>query len=274
MDAAAQATAADAANASDDDNDGQSCGGWSVHIAKTPLLGLEALGALLGACGAFRFVLRVLQPYGADALGVRTPLCVRGASVYETRPRNRRRVPGAAGARGGARGRARRNGTWLAVRSTHTHRLSRKPSLAHTHARALHTRTHEQATAHDFVPVHAKSPLTALQLLLLGGAPGELRSRHFRGGVPRRRCFRVAPVLPALLLRGGVDAVDMDHVSSSSGAPAALDAALASFDAAWPRTLRLRRHDCRTHADALALHLTGVPHALRLDPRAMAAERR
>jgi hypothetical protein len=132
-----------------------------------------------------------------------------------------------------------------------------------------------QATAHDFVPVHAKSPLTALRLLLLGGAPGELRSRHFRGGVPRRRCFRVAPVLPALLLSGGGGvAADTSNASSSSGAPAALDAALAAFDAAWPRTLRLRRHDCRAHADALALHLTGVRNALRLDPRVIAAERR
>jgi hypothetical protein len=158
------------------------------------------------------------------------------------------------------------------VRSTHTHRLSASPH-SHTRTHTLLPLRRAQATAHDFVPVHATSPLTALRLLLLGGAPGELRSRHFRGGVPRRRCFRVAPVLPALLLRGdGSDAAESkSNVSSSSGAPAALDAALAAFDAAWPRTLRLRRHNCRAHADALALHLTGVSGALRLDPRVMAA---
>jgi hypothetical protein len=110
--------------------------------------------------------------------------------------------------------------------------------------------------------VDALSPVTALRLLLLGGAPGELRTRTFRGGVPRRRCFRIAALAPAL--RGA------DGVTSSASAPA-LEAAVAAFNASWPRTLRLRRHDCRAHADALALHLTGVSHALRRDPRAIAA---
>jgi hypothetical protein len=38
-----------AAAVDSDDDDAESCGGWSVYIAKTPLVGLEALGALLGA---------------------------------------------------------------------------------------------------------------------------------------------------------------------------------------------------------------------------------
>jgi hypothetical protein len=47
----------------------------------------------------------------------------------------------------------------------------------------------------------------------------------------------------------------------------AVAAAVARFDAAWPRTLRLRSADCCAHVDALALALTGVPHAMSYDPR-------
>jgi hypothetical protein len=111
--------------------------------------------------------------------------------------------------------------------------------------------------AHDFVPERPTSPLTALALLTGVGAPGVLRARQMRfaGGLPLRRCWRVAAVSAALLDDAGLSEAE------------AVAAAVARFDAAWPRTLRLRSADCCAHVDALALALTGVPHAMSYDPR-------
>ncbi len=114
--------------------------------------------------------------------------------------------------------------------------------------------------AHDFVPERPTSPLTALALLTGVGAPGVLRARQMRfaGGLPLRRCWRVDAVSASLL----------DDASSAALTEAeAVAAAVARFDAAWPRTLRLRSADCCAHVDALALALTGVPHAMSYDPR-------
>jgi hypothetical protein len=110
-------------------------------------------------------------------------------------------------------------------------------------------------TAHDFLPLAPTAPLTALRLLSGAGAPAELRSRPLRG-VPRARCWRVGAVLPALLQPRG-----------SNDDAAAVAAAVAAFDAQWPRLLQLRSRDCRHHAAALALALTGVPDAMARDPR-------
>ena len=122
-------------------------------------------------------------------------------------------------------------------------------------ARAASSR---QAEAHDFVPERPTSPLTALALLSGVGAPGVLRRRQMRfAGAPLRRCFRVGAVRPALL----------SSATPGGSEETALKAALERFDAAWPRTLRLRSGDCCVHVEALALELTGVPHALSYDPR-------
>ena len=119
-----------------------------------------------------------------------------------------------------------------------------------------------QATAHDFVPERPTSAVTALLLLTGAGAPGLLRQRplRLRGGLPRR-CWRVGAVSRSLLA----------DAAAAAGSPAeteaaAVAAAVARFNAAWPRTLRLRSADCVAHVEALALALTGVPRATSYDP--------
>ena len=121
--------------------------------------------------------------------------------------------------------------------------------------------------AHDFVPARPTSPLTALALLSGVGAPGVLRARQMRfaGGLPTRRCWRVGGVSRLILLtRQSTSEKDGDAALSDEEAVAA---ALARFDAAWPRTLKLRSADCCAHVDALALALTGLPYAMSYDPR-------
>ena len=127
-----------------------------------------------------------------------------------------------------------------------------------------------QATAHDFVPERPTSPLTALRLLSGVGAPGLLRQRllRLRGGLPRR-CWRVGPVRSSLFASppdGAAGSASLASLSSLPNEAAAVAAAVARFDAAWPRTLRLRSADCCAHVEALALALTGVPAALSYDP--------
>ncbi len=123
------------------------------------------------------------------------------------------------------------------------------------------------------MPLAPTSTRTAALLLSGAGAPGELRARPLRGGVPRRRCWRVAPVAARVLRGGGGEdggeGEDADAVAApvEAAAAAAVEAAVAAFSAAWPRRLRLRSHDCRAHADALAAALTGVPDAMARDPR-------
>ena len=113
------------------------------------------------------------------------------------------------------------------------------------------------------MPERPTSPLTALRLLSGVGAPGLLRQRalRLRGGLPRR-CWRVGPVSAALLAEAG----GSDAVSTREREAAAVAAAVARFDAAWPRTLRLRSADCCCHVEALALALTGVAGAMGYDP--------
>ena len=113
------------------------------------------------------------------------------------------------------------------------------------------------------MPERPTSPLTALRLLSGAGAPGLLRRRalRLRGGLPRR-CWRVGPVSAALFAEAGGSAA----ASTREREAAAVAAALARFDAAWPRTLRLRSADCCCHVEALALALTGVAGAMGYDP--------
>ena len=123
-----------------------------------------------------------------------------------------------------------------------------------------------QATAHDFVPERPTSPLTALRLLSGAGAPGLLRRRalRLRGGLPRR-CWRVGPV-SAALFADDASADGSAAASTREREAAAVAAAVARFDAAWPRTLRLRSADCCCHVEALALALTGMAGAMGYDP--------
>lgn len=118
--------------------------------------------------------------------------------------------------------------------------------------------------AHDFVPERPTSPLTALALLSGVGAPGVLRARQMRfaGGLPQRRCWRVGGVSFTRLL-----ALQPASEAAVSSEAEAVAAAVARFDAAWPRTLRLRSADCCAHVDAFVFALTGLQRAMSYDPR-------